>query len=78
MWPGCMSRTGPCFLNSLALPFKSNMQKKEGKVLGKKFFLDFFKRKVRGLDGSFLLEKGEVIFPAGVSPFKSKGERCLL
>lgn len=40
---GCMSRTGPCFLNSLALPFKSNMPKKEEKVLGKKIFLDFFR-----------------------------------
>ena len=39
---GCMSRTGPCFLNSLALPFKNNMPKKEEKVLGKKIFLDFF------------------------------------
>lgn len=43
-----MSRTGPCFLNSLALPFKNNMPKKEEKVLGKKIFLDFFKKMVRG------------------------------
>lgn len=27
---------------------------------------------VRGLDGPFLLEEGEVIFPAGVSPLKAE------
>lgn len=70
---GCMSRTGPCFLNSLALPFKNNMPKKEEKVLGKKIFLDFFLRRwCGGLDGPFLLEAGEAIFPAGFSPFKRR------